>query len=180
MNNDSFEFVDTSKECMDMMKKLSKQALKDGGKIVTKIMRNSVPVRTGGLKKSITAWAKIDKKTGQPYLEIGYRSKEQIKKRGVKYWVNPTWLEFGVKPHTIMTKAYKNSGSSSYQLEGEGRKFGVIVKHPGVASKNLLRNTVMNNIQEIVNAQQTRLAELNDMLIEKGMKINLGGDEEID
>ena len=113
-------------------------------------------------------------------MDVGYRSKAQMKKKGVKFWVNPTWFEFGVQPHVIMTREYKESGHSSYQLEGNGRKYGVIVQHPGIVSKNFLRNTVMENIDEITTAEQDSLKEIENMMIEKGMTINLGEDEEID
>lgn len=180
MNETKIEFQDTSKECILMMQKLAKQALKDGGKVVTKILKQSVPVKTGGLKKSIVAWAKIDKRTGQPYLDIGYRSKAQMKKRGIKFWVNPCWFEFGVKPHVIMTKQFKDTGNSSYELKGGGKEFGVMVNHPGLPSKNFLRTIVQENIDAIVEAEKNALKDLESYTITQGMKIDLGGDEEID
>lgn len=70
MNNVEVKFIDTSKETVDLLKKLSKDGLKASGKIITKILKEKIPVRTGGLKKSIVAWAKIDKNTGQPYMEV--------------------------------------------------------------------------------------------------------------
>ena len=57
-------FIDTSQECIKMMSKLSKNALKKGGKIVTDILKQKVNVRTGKMKKAISAWAKINYKTG--------------------------------------------------------------------------------------------------------------------
>ena len=141
MNNTEIKFVDTSKECIDMMKKLSKQGLKASGKIITKVLKEKIPVRTGGLKKSIVAWAKIDYKTGIPYMEVGYRSRQQMKKRGVKFFVNPWWFEFGTKPHEIMTNEMKNKGKSSYELHDHQRNYGVIVQHPGMGQKNFLRNS---------------------------------------
>ena len=48
--NQQVKFVDTSKECIQMMKKLSKQGLKESGKIITKTLKEKIPVRTGGLK----------------------------------------------------------------------------------------------------------------------------------
>ena len=49
-----------------------------------------------------------------------------------------------------------------------------------MGSRNLLRNTVMNNIDEIQNAQQEHLGQLTDLMIEQGARIDVGGDEEID
>lgn len=178
--NQQVQFVDTSKECIQMMKKLSKEGLKASGKIITRTLKTKIPVRTGGLKKSIVAWAKIDYKTGIPYMEVGYRSRAQMKKRGVKYFVNPWWFEFGNKPHEIMTKDMKKRGKSSYQLHDHQRSYGVIVKHPGMTNKNFLRNTVMENIEEIQKAQEEAFKSLTEMMIQEGAKIDLGEDEEIE
>ena len=175
-------FIDTSHDCYKQMVNLSKKALKAGGKIITKALKEKISVRTGGLKKSITAWAKIDRKTGTPYMEIGYRSKAQMLKRGVKFFVNPAWYEFGTRPHTIMTTSFKYYGKSSYKLTNAdtGTQFGVIVKHPGMSSKNLLRNTVYDNINAIKDAQSEYLEQLTDMMVSSGANIAYEEDEEID
>lgn len=176
------KFIDTSSEVKKEMVNLSKQALKSGGKVVTKILRNAVPVKTGGLRKSITAWVKIDKKTGQPYMDVGYRSRAQMRKRGVKFFVNPTWFEFGTKPHGITTKQLAKEGKSTYQLQDfSGKTYGVFVGHPGMANKNFLRNTVYNNIDEIRKAEEEYLGRLTDLMIQNGAKIDINmADEEVE
>lgn len=184
MNNTKIEFTDTSKECIALMKKYAKDGLKASGKIVTTILRDDIKnnhYRTGGLYKSITAWAKVNYKTGQPYMEIGYRSRKEMKKRGIKYFVNPFWFEYGINPHEIATKEFVNTGKSSYELEdNRGMKFGVIVRNPGRTGKNLLRNTVYNNVNEIQEAQKESLKKINEIQVVKGLKIDIGEDEEID
>ena len=173
MNNSKIQFIDTSAECKKMMVKLSKDALRNSGKVITKILRSTVPVRTGGLKKSITAWAKIDRKTGQPLLEVGYRTRAQMRKRGFAFFVNPTWFEFGTKPHSIHVKNAKS-------LTDGKSKFGLHVENPGMSSKNFLRNTVYQNIDKIRAAQEEKLGELTNLMIKEGAKIDLGGDEEVE
>lgn len=182
MNNSiSIEFIDTSHEVKQEMVRLSKAALKDAGKVITNILKESVNVRTGYLKKSIVAWAKIDYKTGQPYLEVGYRTRSQMKKKyGIKYFVNPCWFEFGTKPHQIMTKALAKTGKSIYELHDHKNKYGVSVAHPGMTQKNFLRNSVMNHINEIQEAQKEKLGQLTELMIKQGAAIDLGEDEEID
>lgn len=165
------KFIDTSHECKQMMIKLSKGALKDAGKIVTKILKDTVPVRTGNFKKSIKAWVKIDYKTGQPYLQVGYLNRKQMLKRGVKFFVNPAWFEFGVRSHTI---------KSEKKVLYHKNNFGKMIQHPGMSGRNFLKNTVMNNIDEIKSAQKEKLGRLTDILIEQGVSVDLGGDEEID
>lgn len=178
-----FTFTDTSKECIDLMKKYAKEGLKASGKVITTILRDDIKsnhFKSGRLYKAINAWAKIDFKTGQPYLEVGYRSRAEMMKRGIKYFANPYWLEFGYKPHTISTKQYVNTGFSSYELmDNRGTKYGVIVRHPGKGSTNLLRNTVYNHINEIVEAQKESLQKINDIQVISGMNIDYERDEEI-
>ena len=167
MNENSVKFVDTSKECIDLMKKYAKEGLKASGKVITKILKNDIKSN--------------HYKTGQPYMEVGYRSRAQMKKRGVKYYVNPWWFETGIKPHTIATKQFVDTGKTSYELhDNRGVKFGIIVRHPGRTGKNLLRNTVYNNVKEIRQAQIESLKKIDDIKVEKGLFIDLGGDEEID
>ena len=41
--NNEVKFVDTSKECIQMMKKLSKEGLKASGKVITKTLKSKIP-----------------------------------------------------------------------------------------------------------------------------------------
>lgn len=167
------KFIDTSKECKDQMKYLSRQALKSAGKVVNKILKDKLPVKTGNFKKSVKAWVKIDYKTGQPELDVGYLNKSQMRKRGVKFFVNPTWFEFGTKPHGIETVRAK-------MLTDGINKFGAFVGHPGMSNKNFLRNTVFDNINEIKTAQEQFLGELNTIIVNAGGSVPEMEDEEID
>ena len=164
-----------------MMKKLSKDALKQGGKVVTDILKEKIPVKRGYFKKAVKAWAKIDFKTGQPYLEVGYLTRSQMRKKyGIKYFVNPTWFEFGTKPHTIQTKQSQKGTKLTYELHDNTTKYGYSVQHPGMSNKNFLRNTAYENINKIQNAIQDGLNKLEEYTLSQGMNIDLGGDEEID
>ena len=42
MSEPKVEFVDTSKECIDLMRKYAKEGLKAGGKVITKILREFI------------------------------------------------------------------------------------------------------------------------------------------
>lgn len=181
MENIQVSFTDTSKECIQMMRKLAKEALKEGAKVVQPIIRESIPVKRGLLKKSIKSWAKIDYKTGQPYLDIGYLSRSQMKKKyGVKFFVNPAWLEFGVQPHSIITQQIKNGSKVTYKLHDDKNEYGYFVEHPGISSKNFLRNKVYENADKIDAAMQAKLKELENYVLSEGMTIDIGGDEEIE
>lgn len=181
MNDSKIEFTDTSRECIQMMRKLSKDALKDGAKVVLPIIRESIPVKRGLLKKAIKSWAKIDYKTGQPYLEIGYLTRSEMRKKyGIKFFVNPTWLEFGVQPHSITTRQIKSASKATYKLHDNNTEYGYFVEHPGISSKNFLRNRVHENADKIDEAMQAKLKELEEYVLSEGMTIDIGGDEEIE
>ena len=40
--NEKILFVDTSKECIDLLRKYAKEGLKSSGKIMTKILKNDI------------------------------------------------------------------------------------------------------------------------------------------
>lgn len=65
-NSSSTKFIDTSKEVKDTMVKLSKSALRAGGKVAGKVLKEETKKYTGRLAKQIGYWARIDKQTGQP------------------------------------------------------------------------------------------------------------------
>lgn len=165
MSNE-IKFIDTSTEVKNEMVNLSKQALRSGSKVIRKILKDSVPVRTGKFKKSIASWVKVDKLTGQPSVDVGYYSRSQVKKKyGIKYFANPAWFEFGTKSHVIQIRKAKTLT--------DGRiDFGKSVINKGMSGKNFLRNTVVNNIDEIRKAQEEHLGKLTDILVSQGVKID--------
>lgn len=182
MENTKIEFIDTSQECIKMMKKLSRQGLMKVGKLVTEKLQEKLPVKRGFFKMAVKARVAFDKETGTPHLEVGYLNRKQTRKKyGLKFFVNATWFEFGTKPHPIQTKEYKEHKLfKTYELEGNGQKYGYRVQHPGMSSKNFLRNTVYENIDEIATELQNGLNKLEQYTLEQGMNIDIGGDEEID
>lgn len=181
MYGTEIKFVDTSKECIQMMKKLSKDAFKKCGKEINEKIKEKIPIKRGYFQKSIKAWAKVDNKTGDPYLDVGYLSRSQMRKKyGIKFFVNATWFEFGTKPHSIQTLQLRNGGKLTYELHDNNAKYGYLVSHPGMTNKNFLRNTVYDNVDEIHDTLMENLKTLEEYIIEEGMNINIGGDEEID
>lgn len=169
-------FVDTSAEVKKTLAGLSKSALRASGKVVRKLLRERIPVRSKRLKNHIASWAFIDKTTGQPQLQIGFYSAARVRKRGKKpSHANPHWIEFGTKPHTEPSS--KNNGR--FMAYGEN-VFGFHVSHPGQSGTHVLRDTVQNNIAEIRKAQEEFLKEMNRTLAEAGQKVFEGEEDEDD
>lgn len=157
-NKTKVKFIDTSHEVKQTMVKLSKSALNASAKVVRQILRENLPTRSKRLKNHIASWARIDYKTGQPELQIGFQSWQRVKKRGKKpSHANPHWIEFGVSPHQI---------TSDKVMQYSDTFFGKNVSHSGVRGTHILRNTVYNNIEEIRAAQAEYLAELNKTIEE--------------
>ena len=158
-------FIDTSHEVKTTMVKLSKSALRASAKVAGKAIRENTKKYTSRLSKQVGYWAKIDRNTGQPELQIGYYSKATAKKKGKQpSHANPAWKEFGVNPHVISIK-YANT------LTDGKIDYGKSVMHPGLRGESTLRNSVFDNIDEIRSAQETYLAELNKTIEAAGGKI---------
>lgn len=169
-------FVDTSKEVKQTLAKLSKTALRASGKVVRKLLRERIPLRSKRFKNHIASWAFIDKTTGQPQLQIGFYSWQRVLKKGKKpSHANPHWIEFGTKPHEEPSSK-KNGQFMAY---GED-VFGFHVSHPGQRATHVLRDTVQNNIAEIKQAQEEFMKEMNKTLEEAGQKIFEGEEDEDD
>lgn len=165
MKNNNVEFIDTSHEVKTTMVKLSKSALRAAAKVAGKSIRDNTAKYTGHLAKQVGYWARINRNTGQPELQIGYYSKGQAKKKGkTPSHANPSWLEFGVSPHVI---SIRNANT----LSNGKINYGKSVTHPGIKGQNVLRNSVFNNIDAIQEAQKEFLSALNKTIEAAGGKI---------
>ena len=145
-------FVDTSPEVKKVMAGLAKSALRASGKVVRKHIRDDVPLRTKRIKNHIASWVFIDRKTGQPQMQIGFYGWQKVKKRGKQpSHSSPWWIEEGTKPHLI------HSSKTMY---------------PGEAATHVLRNSVYNNISEIRAAQEEYLKLLSEEIEKAKSKID--------
>ena len=173
----SVTFIDTSKEAKKTMQGLSKTALRESGKVVRKLIRSKIAssglVHSNRFKNHIGTWAFIDRRTGQPQLQVGFYSRAKVLKKGKKASrASPHWIEFGTKSHEIT--------SDGHFMRYEDNIYGFNVQHPGQKATHLLRDTVQNNIAEIRKAQEEYLALLNKTLEEAGAKIYEGEEDESD
>lgn len=164
-NNGYTQFNDTSKEVIRELRKLSGRALRAGGKVAAQAIKDNTPAKTGKLREAVGFRVK-NESNGTPKLEIGFYTKKKAKEKGRAYFANPTWLEFGTKPHVI------TAGSRMHMLtKKKGRSNGTIVfgskvMHPGQAPKPFIKTAVMNNIAAIRQAQEKGLSELSKRIEE--------------
>lgn len=159
-------FVDTSPEVKKVMAGLAKSALRASGKVVRKHIRDDVPLRTKRIKNHIASWVFIDRKTGQPQMQIGFYGWQKVKKRGKQpSHSSPWWIEEGTKPHLI------HSSKTMYD-KSTVTKYRHNVNHPGQAATHVLRNSVYNNISEIRAAQEEYLKLLSEEIEKAKSKID--------
>ena len=159
-------FVDTSPEVKKVMAGLAKSALRASGKVIRKHIRDDVPLRTKRIKNHIASWVFIDRKTGQPQMQIGFYGWQKVKKRGKQpSHSSPWWIEEGTKPHLI------HSSKTMYD-KSTATKYGHNVNHHGQAATHVLRNSVYNNISEIRAAQEEYLKLLSEEIEKAKSKID--------
>lgn len=153
---------------------LSKTALRASGKVVRKILRGNIPIRSKRFKNHIGTWAFIDRSSGQPQLQVGFYGWQRVKSKGkLPSHASPHWIESGTSPHAVTVR---NAKVMAYN----GTVYGRHVNHPGQRATNVLRDSVYNNIDEIRAAQEQYLAEINKELSAAGAKIYDGEEDESD
>lgn len=171
-------FIEVSEEVKKTLQGLSKTALRASGKVIRKKLQteiNNKHIHSNKFKNHIGTWALVERRTGQPQLQVGFYSRAKVLKKGkTPSHSSPHWLEFGTKPHTI--KLRNNSHGMVY---GE-KWYGKEVQHKGQKANHILRDTVQNNIAEIRKAQEEYLSQLNKTLEEAGAKIHEGEEDESD
>ena len=60
-----------------------KKALRASAKILRRAAKESVPVRMGDLKKVISTWVRVNRKTGDVRLELGVYGAKKAKAKGL-------------------------------------------------------------------------------------------------
>ena len=156
------------------MQGLSRSALRESGKVLRKILRQNIPMRSKRLKNHIATWAFVDRRTGQPQLQVGFYSWQKVRSRNKQpSHASPHWVEFGTSPHVISAR---NARAMAYG----GDFFGARVNHGGQRGTHVLRNSVYDNIQAIRAAQEVYLKALSDTIERAQGKINQSEEAEDD
>jgi hypothetical protein len=153
-DKDGVRFVNNTEEVIKTMQGLSKTALRESGKVVRKILRERLPVRSKRIKNHIATWVFVERSTGQPQMQVGlYSWQKVVKRHKLPSHSSPHWIEFGTAPHTI---AAKNAKVMAYDED----VYGKVVQHPGQRDRHVLRSAVYDNIAEIREAQAKYLKAL--------------------
>lgn len=163
-NNGYTQFNDTSKEVIKELRKLSGRALRAGGKVAAKAVQKNTPVKSGKLKEAIGYRVK-NSSDGTPYLEIGFFNKKTAKKKGRAYFANPSWIEFGTKPHVIRAGVRRGSVTTAKVLRKGRFIFGAQV-NVSRSARPFVKTTIMASIAEIRQAQEKGLAALSQKIEE--------------
>lgn len=162
-------FIDTSDVVIKQMRNSARRACR---KIAKEIAQNTVenaPMKRGYIRKSMKYGAQISSHTGQASGTVGFLSKRKLKEKGIKFVINPAWLEFGTKSHYI--KAGTNRGDIKKRglaNRSSGKVFGKSVVHPGAKKVPFLGDSARKVAPDAVKLAENELKilnEINDRLI---------------
>jgi len=125
-------FIDTSDEVIKQMKIVSRKACRKIAKEISKEFVQIAPIKRGSIRKSIHSGARISSTTGQAYGSVGILSKKKLQAKGIKFVVNPYWMEFGTRLHYIKNKE-SSQGAPKKVLANKrsGVMFGKSIVHSG-------------------------------------------------
>ena len=162
-------FVDTSDEVIKQMRNAARRGCR---KIAKKIVDETVmkaPNRRGYVRVSLKFGANISRQTGQASGKVGYLSKRKLKSMGMVFVLNPSWLEFGTKPHTINSGGKRKDGVKKKGLANKSSNtlFGKSVQHPGSKPVPMLKEAaklIANDAERIAATELAILNEINERL----------------
>lgn len=162
-------FIDTSDVVIKQMRNSARRACR---KIAKEIAQNTIenaPMKRGYIRKSMKYGAQISSHTGQASGTVGFLSKRKLKEKGIKFVINPAWLEFGTKSHYI--KAGTNRGDikkKGLANKSRGIIFGRSIAHPGARRVPFLGDSarkIAPEAKQIAENEIKILNEINDRLL---------------
>lgn len=134
INKDGVQFVSSVDRVSYTIEELTRAALRDAGRYLSKEVRKMVPVFRGVLKRCVGVWVKKNRSTGQVLLQMGVYSNKKAKEKGLTPAYHAHLVQFG------------------YEHVGSGHVNGV----------NYLDSPVYKNIQTIQQIESQYLSALSD------------------
>lgn len=173
-------FVDTSPEVIKEMKRLARKGSRKIAKAIVTEAIQTLPGKRGVIRVSLKYGAKISRSSGQAEGRVGYLSKRKLREKGKWFILNPSWLEFGTKPHIIKAGTKNRDGSLKKSLANKSANvmFGHLVQHGGSKPVNGLQKagkTIAPKAESIAAEELKLLNEINDFL----MALPDDGDDDI-
>ena len=162
-------FVDTSPEVIKQMRNAARRGCRKIAKEIVQQTIETAPNNRGYIRKSLKYGAYISSHTGQASGTVGYLKKSKLKEKGIKFVLNPSWLEFGTKSHSIKSGSFSKNGISKKALANRTSNivFGKSIVHPGSKPIPMLKEAgkrVSPNAQSIAESELKVLSEINDRL----------------
>lgn len=172
-------FVDASPEVIKQMKNAARRGCRKIAKEIVQDAIEHAPNKRGYIRQSMKFGAAISTHTGQAKGSVGFLNKKKLKIKGIKFVINPAWLEFGTKPHMVDSGGKRRDGKKLKILANKSSQkiFGGSISHPGAKPVPLLRTAgarVGANAKTIAESEIRVLNESLETL--KGMRDD-GNDE---
>jgi HK97 gp10 family phage protein len=89
-------YESNAKEVKKAIRMLEKKALRETAKYLRKLIKKTVPVDEGILKKNVGSWVK-GKASENPVLQIGVYTRDRAKRKGYQYAFHAHLVQFGTK-----------------------------------------------------------------------------------
>jgi HK97 gp10 family phage protein len=89
-------YESNAKEVKKAIRMLEKKALRETAKYLRKLIKKTVPVDEGILKKNVGSWVK-GKASEDPVLQIGVYTRDRAKRKGYQYAFHAHLVQFGTK-----------------------------------------------------------------------------------
>ena len=134
-------FVDTSPEVIKQMKNAARRGCRKIAKEIAQEAIEHAPNKRGYVRQSMKFGAAISTHTGQAKGNVGFLNKKKLKLKGLKFVINPSWLEFGTKPHVVNSGGKRHDGKKLHILANKSSRkiFGSSIAHPGAKPIPMLR-----------------------------------------
>lgn len=134
INKDGVQFISNVERVNYTIEELTRAALRDAGRYLSKEIKKIIPVFRGVLKRCVGTWVKKDRLTGQVLLQMGVYSNKKAKEKGITPAYHAHLVQFG------------------YEHIGSGHVNGV----------NYLDSPVYKNIQTIQKIESQYLSALSN------------------
>lgn len=172
-------FVNTSDDVIKQMKNAARRACRRIAKDIAQETITNAPNKRGYIRKSLKYGAYISSHTGQASGTVGFLSKRKLKEKGIKFVINPAWLEFGTKQHYIKAGTNLRSGKKKALANKSSKElFGKSITHTGSKKIPFLGDAARRTAPNATQIASNELRVLSDTL-EKLNSISDDGNDDV-
>ena len=121
ITKDGVKFVSNVEKVNYTIQELSQAALKDVAKFLRKVIKKTVPVDQGVLRKNVGTWVRKDK-SGMPRLQVGVYDRQRARQKGYTYAYHAHLIEFGTvkaRPQPFLRPSVMDNIDEIRRIQGQ-------------------------------------------------------------